>query len=212
MRTILLLIGLFGLMPLMTNAQELAFSEQIDVYWTKRFGGFYKDVTFPLDSVDAEFLSYYKPDSAYRVRAKVELLQGEQPFQMPTYAGTSAEYIRYAIAEFSIAGGESVQLTLYRNTRLFADPRHQDHLFLPFLDTTNGVETYGGGRYLDISTQDIQDGYLVIDFNRAYNPLCAYSGGYRCPIPPPDNHLSIAILAGELNYSGPIKERPIITP
>lgn len=212
MRTILLLIGLFGLMPLIMDAQELSYSAQIDAYWNKRFSGFYKDVSFPLDSADADFLSYYEPDSTYYVRAKIELLQGEQPFQMPTYAGTSAEYIRYAIAEFSIAGGDPVQLTLYRNTRLFADPRYQDHLFLPFLDTTNGVETYGGGRYLDISSNDILEGYLLIDFNKAYNPLCAYSGGYRCPIPPPDNHLTIAIRAGELNYTGPIKERPIVTP
>lgn len=181
---------------------------EIATFWADRFEGFFSDPTFPLDTADAGFLSYYNPDTAYRVTVKVELLFGEQPFQMPTYAGTTSEYVRYGIATFRIGEGPEIQLTLYRSTRLFADPKYKDHLFVPFMDETSGEDTYGGGRYLDLSTKDIRSGVLVIDFNKAYNPLCAYSGGYRCPIPPLDNHLPLKILAGERNYTGPIKERP----
>ena len=185
-----------------------AHTHEISTFWAARFADFFKDPAFPLDTADAGFLSYYNPDSNFRVTAEVEVLFGEQPFQMPTYAGTTSEYVRYGIATFRIGEESVVQLTLYRSTRLFADPKYKDHLFVPFIDETNGEETYGGGRYLDLSIQDIKNGLLEIDFNRAYNPLCAYSGGYRCPIPPPDNHLSVKILAGERNYTGPIKERP----
>lgn len=183
--------------------------DSIVTFWEDRFKGFFEDTGFPLNDEDAGYLSFFEPDSEYRVTARVELLLGEEPFQMPTYAGTSAEYVRYGIAEFRIGDGPAVQLTLYRSTRLFTDPLYKDYLFVPFLDETNGDLTYGGGRYLDLSIQDIREGTLLIDFNKAYNPLCAYSGGYRCPIPPRDNHLPIPVMAGELNYSGPIKERPV---
>jgi len=183
---------------------------EIATFWAERFNGFFEDPAFPLNSDDAGFLSYYHPDPNFRVAAKVEILFGEQPFQMPTYAGTTSEYVRYGIATFRIGEGPEILLTLYRSTRLFADPKYKDYLFVPFMDETNGEETYGGGRYLDLSIQDIKNGLLEIDFNKAYNPLCAYSGGYRCPIPPPANHLPAKILAGERNYTGPTKERPVI--
>lgn len=205
---LLLILSLTAWMEV--SGKEFTTKDSIDAFWKARFDGFFKDPNFPLDSADAQYLSYYSPDTNYRVIATVELLFGEQPFHMPTYAGTSSEYVRYGIASFSIGEGAEVRLTLYRSTRLFVDPEYKDYLFVPFLDDTNGDETYGGGRYLDLSIQDIRNGQLIIDFNKAYNPLCAYSGGYRCPIPPPDNHLPIPIPAGELNYTGPIKERPVI--
>ena len=68
-------------------------------------------------------------------------------------------------------------------------------LFLPFQDSS--ADSYGGGRYLDIRTGDIRDGKLVLDFNRCYNPYCAYKEGYSCPIPPVENRLPVAIEAGE---------------
>jgi uncharacterized protein (DUF1684 family) len=82
-----------------------------------------------------------------------------------------------------------------------AVPEYKDHLFLPFTDLTSGEETYTAGRYIDLSFEDIIDNKVVIDFNKAYNPYCAYvSGKYNCPIPPRENTLSVAILAGEKNY------------
>ncbi len=165
------------------------------------------DPSAPLKSEDIKHIHYYPVDSAYRVSARVALLHGERPFRMPTSDGTSKEYVRYAKVRFSIQG-ETVELTLYRSLDLFTNPLYRDHLFLPFTDLTNGNETYGGGRYIDLSLADIQNGRVVIDFNSAYNPYCAYSSGYRCPVPPAENDLPVAITAGEQKYTGPIRERP----
>jgi uncharacterized protein (DUF1684 family) len=68
-------------------------------------------------------------------------------------------------------------------------------LFVPFADQTTGTETYGAGRYLDL--KPTSTGFYVIDFNRAYNPTCAYNPTWECPYPPPSNRLKIAIRAGE---------------
>jgi len=166
-----------------------------------------KDPGAPLGPEDIQHVHYYEPDSAFRVHARVERLHGEQPLRMPTSDGTSKEYVRYAKVRFTVQGNEG-ELILYRSQDLFMNPLYRDHLFLPFTDLTNGDETYGGGRYIDLSLTDIQNGNVVIDFNEAYNPYCAYSSGYRCPLPPAENDLAIAILAGEKKYTGPIKERP----
>jgi len=166
-----------------------------------------KDPVAPLSEEEIGDVHFYDPDSAFRVRANVELLHGERSFRMPTSDGTSKEYVRYAKVRFSVRG-EPGELTLYRSLDLFSSPLYRDHLFLPFTDPTNGNETYGGGRYIDLSVADIRNGTIVIDFNNAYNPYCAYSGGYRCPVPPTENDLAITIPAGEKKYTGPIKERP----
>ena len=166
-----------------------------------------KDPGAPLDESAFQYLHHYEPDSAYRVQAVITLLLNELPFRMPTSDGTSKEYVRYAKATFTI-NGDTSELTLYRSTDLFANPAYRNHLFLPFTDSTNGSDTYGGGRYIDLSVNDIHNGRITIDFNTAYNPYCAYSGGYRCPVPPAENHLPIAVNAGEKNYTGPIRERP----
>ena len=66
---------------------------------------------------------------------------------------------------------------------------------MPFADQTTGMDTYAAGRYLDI--EPTTTGYYTIDFNRAYNPYCAYNATYECPFPPPSNRLNVAIRAGE---------------
>lgn len=79
--------------------------------------------------------------------------------------------------------------------------KYADHLFIPFTDMTSGEESYENGRYIDLSIADVESGHFTIDFNKAYNPYCAYvSDLYNCPIPPKENHLSIKIKAGEMKY------------
>jgi len=77
---------------------------------------------------------------------------------------------------------------------------YRDYLFLPFKDATNGDSTYGGGRYIDIRMSEINNNTLTIDFNKAYNPYCAYSDGFNCPVPPLENHLEVALEAGERKF------------
>jgi uncharacterized protein (DUF1684 family) len=89
---------------------------------------------------------------------------------------------------------------------LLKDPKYKDHLFIPFTDGTTYTETYGGGRYIDLSVNDIKNGKIELDFNKCYNPYCAYAGGFNCPIPPVENRLPVAIKAGEKLYGKAVKE------
>jgi uncharacterized protein (DUF1684 family) len=73
------------------------------------------------------------------------------------------------------------------------------HFFLSFYDETSAIATYGAGRYLEVDYKKGQT-QVVLDFNKAYNPYCAYTEGYSCPVPPPENNVSIFINAGEKNY------------
>lgn len=160
---------------------------------------FLADPRSPLTEADLSRLDFYAPDEAYRITADIELVADAEPFELATYAGTTKPYVEYAVAAFTLNGAPR-RLTLYRSLAQARMPQYRDHLFLPFKDHTNGDSTYGGGRYLDFRLGDIRNGQLVIDFNRAYNPYCAYGDGYQCPIPPPENHLETTVEAGERVY------------
>ena len=162
---------------------------------------FLKDERSPLKKDDLQLLRFYDADSSYRVTAKAEILINAQAFIMPVFSGTAREYVPYALLKF-ILKGKPIQLTVYKSVALSQNPQYSDYLFLPFMDDTNGTATYGGGRYIDLRTGDFKDGSVVIDFNKAYNPYCAYSGGYSCPKPPDDNRLAVAIEAGEKLFAG----------
>ncbi|PRY13707.1 hypothetical protein CLV24_10577 [Pontibacter ummariensis] len=138
-------------------------------------------------------LTYYEPDLDYRVQAKVEPPAQQDTLLITLTNGSYEPYLRYGIATFEIEG-QPQQLTLYK--KLSGD---EGKLFVPFTDKTNGFETYGGGRYLDVPYEE-GDKTVVLDFNRAYSPFCAFNPEYVCPVPPKDNRLSIAIPAGEKTY------------
>lgn len=136
---------------------------------------------------------YYPPDDRWRVPAHLdrEAPGTGQRVQLQTSVGDLRDMDVYGTFVFTIDGDEQ-RLTAYRSV-----PVHPDHdeLFVPFRDATSGKETYGAGRYLDLPRQE-RDNY-ILDFNKAYNPLCAYSPRYNCPYPPRQNHLKVAIEAGE---------------
>lgn len=170
--------------------------------WQKKYmDDFLSDASSPLKKEDLQYLRFYDADSTYRVTAKEELLPNEQSFIMPVFSGTGRQYVRYAVLKFTLKG-QPMQLTVFRNIALSAVPQFKDYLFLPFTDETNGVETYGGGRYIDLREGDFKSNEVVIDFNKAYNPYCAFSAGYACPKPPDENHLQIAVKAGEKLFAG----------
>jgi uncharacterized protein (DUF1684 family) len=109
--------------------------------------------------------------------------------------GGEAEYfIKYGYATFKLKDKSHKLLLLLQ----LNNEDEKDKLFLPFTDKTNGFETYGGGRYLDLDLE--KDDQLIIDFNFAYNPFCAYNDNYTCPVPPAENQLDIEIKAGEKEY------------
>ena len=149
---------------------------------------------------DKKFLAFYPIDKKYRVVARFEPVKDGKWFGMETSGISKQVYRVYGTLHFTL-NDTTLQLNLYQSQRLMAMEEYKDHLFLPFTDITNGIGSYETGRYIDIQVNDIKEGKLVIDFNKAYNPYCAYVDGvYNCPIPPRENNLMVAVPAGEMKY------------
>lgn len=201
-RTIILLFMLFGSCFASAQAPDTAFTAEIARHRELYKAEFLSDSRSPLTAKDTALLDFFAANPGWRVIARFEPEANAVSFDMPTYSGRSKKFAAYGKAHFSIAGA-NYTLTLYQNQALLQQEGLKDHLFLPFKDHSNGDSTYGGGRYIDLHTGDIAaDGTLVLDFNKCYNPWCAYSDGYNCPVPPPANHLELAVEAGEKNFRG----------
>ena len=142
-------------------------------------------------------LSYYPIDPALRFRLKIVEFPKQEVLTLPTSKGTEQQYLRYGYFEFPV-GGQTVRLHAYR--KVHAHSAHES-LFVPFRDATSAKETYGAGRYLDLDFEP--SGVYDVDFNRAYNPYCAYSDDFVCPFPPRENWLKVPIRAGEKTWSKP---------
>ena len=138
-------------------------------------------------------LKYFPPDEGYRISSKLERFDSPKPIMIATSTGTRQAYLRYGALVFKIEE-RSLRLIVYKS----AEDPYARSLFVPFSDETSGRETYESGRYLDLEEQGGDD--YELDFNMAYNPYCAYSEEYTCPIPPVENKLPVKILAGEKNY------------
>jgi uncharacterized protein (DUF1684 family) len=157
---------------------------------------FANPLTSPLDKKDLETfesLDFFPVNPKYRVKAKIVRNPDPEPFEFPTNTTRTPVYIKYADAYFHLDGKEH-HLEIYQNVRLSQTEKYKDYLFLPFGDETNGKTTYHGGRYLDLHIPGGDT--LIIDFNKAYNPYCAYSARYSCPLIPKQNILKIKIKAG----------------
>lgn len=138
-------------------------------------------------------LDFYPINETFFVVAKFVRTPDEKPFEMPTTTTRKPIYVKYGEAHFSI-DGKNFKLNIYQSQDLKKIEKYKNSLFLPFTDLTSGVESYGGGRYVDL--QIPEDDSISIDFNTAYNPYCAYNHKYSCPIPPQENDLAIEIRAG----------------
>ena len=145
------------------------------------------------DRRDFKGLDFFKVDSAYVVQANFKNTPDETPFNMKTTTDRVTEYVKYGEITFSL-NNESFQLNVYRNQELMNEEGFEDYLFLPFLDDTNGDESYGGGRYIDLKIPEGDQ--MTIDFNTAYNPYCAYDAKYSCPIVPRENYMDVEVRAG----------------
>jgi uncharacterized protein (DUF1684 family) len=145
------------------------------------------------DRLSFSHLEFFELKLEYAVLAKIEVIDSAKPFMMSTTTGRKAIYQKYARAHFTLKGEEHF-LYLYQSHRLLQKGGYEDYLFLPFTDLSNGSESYGGGRFIDLRIPAGDS--LLIDFNKAYNPYCAYNSRYSCPIPPKENHLNIKALAG----------------
>ena len=134
-------------------------------------------------------LEYYPEDPALRFDAKVEPFAEHKHVRMQTSTGDVQNYVRYGTFRFEVAG-QTAMLTVYTS--------EDGNAFVPFADATSGTETYGAGRYLEL--EPLGSTRFHVDFNLAYNPWCAYSPEFSCPIPPKEDRLFVPIRAGEQGF------------
>jgi uncharacterized protein len=148
----------------------------------------------PLDaSARASFkgLRYFDPAPAFRVKAKLERAAGHKHVMMATSTGEFKDYHLAGTLRFRVGDVEQTLLAYVSHGR-------EEEMFVPFRDATSGNESYGAARYLEVATPQSDD--VVVDFNYAYNPYCAYSEMFSCPLPPHENWLTVPIRAGERAY------------
>lgn len=138
-------------------------------------------------------LDYFDFDESFQVTAKLTKDKGKR-FKMPTSTNRLPVYRRYGYIDFVI-GDSSCRLEVYQNMKHRRKRGNKNYLFLPFKDATTRISTYGGGRFMDLKMT--KSDKILVDFNLAYNPYCAYTYNASCPIPPEVNTLSVSIFAGE---------------
>jgi len=199
MKTTILIFTL--LIATVLSAQDKKIDSEASKFQNKLNKNFSSNEDSPLTEEDLKSfknLDFFPIDTAFRVTAQLKLHKDSKPFKMVTTTDRLPVYKLYATATFTIKGKE-FQLEIYQNEKLTLSPDYEDHLFLPFTDNTNGETSYGGGRYIDLNIPEGDQ--IIIDFNQAYNPYCAYNDKYSCPIPPEVNHVDTDIKAGVMAYN-----------
>lgn len=164
-----------------------AWTEKLQQQRAAKDQHFATDPQSPVAGQHFHGLGYFDPDTAYRYLLE---LQDEDPqeLRMPRTGGDEVTYTRVGHFAFDTPGGPA-KLAAYSN------PDYGQKLFVPFRDKTNGLETYGAGRYLE--ARPLKDGRYLVDFNLAYHPYCAYNEAFTCPMVPVENWLQVRIEAGE---------------
>ncbi|MES2519771.1 MAG: DUF1684 domain-containing protein [Bacteroidota bacterium] len=133
-------------------------------------------------------LKYFEINPNFKVIGKLDKFASDQTINISMTGGETEEYEAYGNVSFEIDGKKY-------SLKIFKTP--EGNLFLPFKDLTSNKETYGAGRYLDFGVDDVKNNQIEIDFNKAYQPYCAYNESFTCPITPAENFLNLALKVGE---------------
>src|SRR5690606_26607706 len=153
--------------------------------------------TTPLSEQDKKQfkgIKFFPINDKYRVEARFTPIENGRIIPFTTSSNSIKEYRELGTASFTIDNKEQT-LTLYEPAQTIAGA--ENLVFIPFKDATSGLTSYGAGRYLELDKNDLNpEQTLIMDFNKAYNPYCAYSDDYNCPLPPAENTLSVKIEAG----------------
>ena len=186
--------------PIRAQESRMAIKAEIQAYQDSLDRVFSNRELSPLTADDFEDFSgldFFPFNLNYRVQAKFVRTPNQPSFKMPTTTSEVKVYEKYGELYFSVYGKE-VTLDVFQSHELRETEKYKNYLFLPFRDQTNGEETYGGGRYLEMWIPDSDS--VVIDFNKAYNPYCVYNTKYSCPLVPRQNWMDIPIYAGVKDY------------
>ena len=194
MRIFLVFISL--LFVSISFAQSKTYKDSIESHFTK-----YVKEHEVVTGKGKELISFFPVNEKYLINCRFERTINSPWFRMESSGPIKKNYRVYGKIHFSI-NDSAVILNIYQSQDLMATQQYRDHLFIPFTDATSGEETYESGRYIDLEINDIKNDKVLIDFNKAYNPYCAYiSGKFNCPIPPDENRLVVSIRAGEKAFS-----------
>ena len=151
----------------------------------------------PLESTQKtsfDSLKYYPGDPNFEITATVSRIAKPDTTLVPMSDNKTEKYLRWGTAKFTLNNAPRQLLLLLKANGT------DTTLFVPFTDLTNGHDSYGGGRYLDVALPNRDETEIRLDFNRAYNPYCAYNNAYSCPVPPAGNRMGVAIPAGEKSF------------
>ena len=181
------------------------FTKEIATHRALYKNEFLTDKNSPLKKEDLKFLQFYAANPSYKVKTYFTKTIDTTGFDMLTHSGKIKKYYVFGFVTFTLKK-QVFKLFIYQSEQLKTTKGLEDYLFIPFTDETNSTATFGGGRYLDFKEKDIVNNQLLIDFNKCYNPYCAYKGGYNCPIPPKENDLKITIEAGEKLFLKAVQE------
>jgi uncharacterized protein (DUF1684 family) len=194
---ILVLSLLFASVSYAQQTKDIKSAKKFQQKLNKEFSSKEESPLKEEDLANFKSLDFFPIDSSFIVNAKLTLHKDSEPFPMKTTTDRLPIYKIYATANFEIQG-KAFSLEIYQNEKLVLTAEYEDYLFLPFTDNTNGEGSYGGGRYVDLKLPEGDS--IIIDFNQAYNPYCAYNDKYSCPIPPKSNNLDIEVFAGVKSF------------
>jgi hypothetical protein len=190
---VVVVILVFSLLPNTGAVQEDDYTAEVIKYRQEKNEFMRNDEKSPFieQKVPFDSLKYFKIDETFKLQASVETIPNGEIKTLATSSGEEQKFVEIAILHFDLKNTHQ-DLTLLQNVK-------SELYFLSFYDETSAITTYGSGRYLEI---DYKPGEtrMELDFNYAYNPYCAYTSGYSCPVPPLTNQMSVAIAAGEKNY------------
>lgn len=178
-------------------AQDLPYADSLEAFRI-RYSTNHEVVT----GEDRQLLRFFPISKRYCVPARFEKIHEAPWFKMETSGTVMKGFRVYGILHFRIVD-TVCKLSVYQSQNLLQDPQYGNYLFLPFTDKTSGEESYEVGRYIDLTITELENPDFLLDFNKAYNPYCAYiSNKYNCPLPPKENALPVAIRAGEMKFGG----------
>ena len=192
----LILIPLAIVVFVMTqsSSSDEAYIQEVITFWEDREDFFNTSEASPFIERGVEYngSTYFEPNPTYKVNGTLNRFSKRETVTLSNSDGTTTTYMKFATASFKI-NDQACKLLILKALGF------GNQFLLAFGDGTSGDSTYGGGRYLDvvIGKSDL----ITLDFNKAYNPYCAYFDDYTCPLPPRENLLDVAIEAGEKNYA-----------
>lgn len=190
---IVISLGLILFFLLRSGDSTEKYQQEIEEFWLDRHDFFKTSKASPFVQKDVAYqeVQFYPPNSDFKVRGTLDRFSKRETVTLGNSDGTSTTYLKFANANFKIKG-ESCSLLILKALGF------GNQYLLAFGDDTSGDTTYGGGRYLDVGIG--KSDQITLDFNKAYNPYCAYFDDFTCPLPPQENLLTVPIEAGEKNY------------